>query len=659
MRARHSSNKRLAARKRGASCSFALVRSPNALNTASITRFTLAYAENLSSHLPLIFSVIVVNTFVLSTAFFDRAPTILTIWLPVFLVCVVCIRADYWLLTRVKARPLSQLKRDLRRMPASGGLIAGSFTGWVLLLYRHADQSLQSLVHYVVAVTCFSGILSLGQSPRTAKAMAFAVVVPTSIVFLLDSHPNRVSIVMVQVIVTGILLQITSAYHNDFLRLESSRQELARRREAMEALAETHRINATQDSLTGTFNRGKILGLLKQALEESGKSGPWLALVDLDGFKHINDTFGHAAGDGVLKAVCNRISEVEEVFAFGRMGGDEFALILQSKHSAQTAITVLEHLSQSICKPIRLGELRLSVKASLGLYRCKGTNVSDCLERADAALYRAKDSHDGSIVRFSSHHEKELRERRAITRVFAASDLRMQISLVYQPIIDADTGQVLAFEALARWSPDGVRWLPPATFINLAETTGRISELTELVLERALHECSAFDPDTLLTINLSARDILRDDAAKWIGDKVVNSGVEPSRLVLEITETAMLRDYRRAAKNLAALREAGFRIALDDFGTGQSSLSHVHHLPLDHIKIDRSFAQNLVTSKQSRTVVSTIIALARQLGLGCTIEGIETAEQQAVARSLGLRIMQGYLFGRPASIDNLRKRYAA
>jgi predicted signal transduction protein with EAL and GGDEF domain len=231
--------------------------------------------------------------------------------------------------------------------------------------------------------------------------------------------------------------------------------------------------------------------------------------------------------------------------------------------------------------------------------------------------------------------------------VFTSANLAEQLALVYQPIVDSDLGRPVAFEALVRWSPDGINWLQPAAFINLAETTGRIGELTRHVLGMALNECRVWDWGCSLAINLSARDILRDNAADWIGGIVAAAGAPPRKIILEITETALLSDYRRAADTLEKLRNSGYRIALDDFGTGQSSLSHVHNLPLDHLKIDQSFARDLVQNEGSQAIVSTVMALARQLRLDCTIEGIEKLEQQAVARSLGVRMMQGYYFGRP------------
>ena len=621
--------------------------------------FARAYAENLSQHLPLVYCVVLFDSLVLAIAFFHSAPGLLTFWLPLVLCLLVCSRALYWRTSLVRRRRVEILQRDLRQLPLAGAFISCAYVGWSMALYRYGDQAHQSLVHYALAVTCFSGILSLGQSPRTAIAMAAAVMIPSSIFILLNDHPNRDLVVAVQVFVTLLLLLITGGHHAGFRRLVQSRRELAQQGEAMERLAEENRVKAICDPLTKAFNRRKILSLLAAELRSPEQTEPWLAVVDLDGFKLVNDTFGHAAGDAVLRAVCDRIEEIAEISAYGRMGGDEFALILPGQLDYAQVEAGLEGLAESIATPIEINDLRLLVKASIGVNRCSQADVSECLERADAALYTAKERRDGKLVCFNAMDELALHERREISRLFTSADLNEQLSLVYQPIVDCDIGRPVAFEALARWSPDGTTWLPTLTFIQLAETTGRISELTGLVLQRALAECPAWQWGGKLSINLSARDILRYDAAEWITETVVAAGAPSDGIVLEITETALVRDYRLAADNLVKLRQAGFSIALDDFGTGQSSLAHVHKLPFDHIKIDKSFAHDLVENEEARAIVGTIVAMARQLQVGCVLEGIETAAQQAVARSLGIRIMQGYHFGRPGSAQAIRLAMAA
>lgn len=610
---------------------------------------TAAYGANLAARLPMLYCVVLVNVVVLALSFHGEAPDYLTLWLPGFFVLATCTRAYYWLPSNARRRDFETVRRDVAWLPARGFILAFGLAIWALTLYQYGDVTQHSLVHYVTAITCFTGILGMTHSPATAVTMAVSVMVPSSVFFMLDDHPNRFAIVPLQLTVSVLLVMITRGHHRDFVSLELSRQNLARREREAADLAERNHEQATRDALTGAMNRRGILSLFERTLATPGSTYPWLALADLDGFKLINDTYGHVAGDAVLCAVSERIDAMPEIVAHGRLGGDEFAIILPGHMIHDEVRASLEALAEHISRPIPCGNRMLSIRTSIGMHLCTERDVSGSLERADVALYKAKETRNAAIGEFTANDEKAMNEKRSITRIFTSTDFESQLTLVYQPVIDCDAGRTVAFEALARWSPDGAQWLPPTEFIHLAETTGRIGELTSMIVTKALRECRAWDYDCSLNINLSARDILREDAAPWIARLVDEADAPANRVVFEITETALVNDYRRAAYNLDKLRQMGFRIALDDFGTGQSSLSHVNNLPLDHIKIDQSFARDMARSHSSRAIIGTIVALARQLRLECIIEGIETPEQQAVARTLGLRIMQGYHFSRPVT----------
>lgn len=606
-----------------------------------------AYGANLAGRLPMLYCVVIVNIVMLAISFEGSAPAYLTTWLPALFIAGVSWRAIYWMPAKARGRSFARVKRDVAWLPATGTVLSLGLAIWALTLYGYANETQQALVHYIAAITCFTGILGMTHSPATAVAMAMSVMVPASLVFILGDHPDRFVIVPLQIVVSVLLVMITRGHHRDFVSLEMSRQNLALREREAADLAERNHEQATRDPLTGAMNRRGVLTLFEDLLNRTDTPLPWLALVDLDGFKLINDTYGHAAGDAVLCAVSIRIDGVPEIAAHGRLGGDEFAIILPGEMTVEEVRTALDHLVELISRPIPFAGQMLAIRTSIGIHRCTESDLSASLERADVALYKAKETRNAAIGEFTAQDEKVMTDKRAITRVFTSADFERQLSLVYQPVIDCEAGRTIAFETLARWSPDGTTSLPPTDFIQLAETTGRMSELTAIILTKALHECRAWDYGCSLNINLSARDILREDAAPWITRLVYEADAPANKIVFEITETALVSDYRRAADNLDKLRQMGFRIALDDFGTGQSSLSHVNNLPLDHIKIDQSFARDIARSHSSRAIIGTIVALARQLRLECIIEGIETPEQQAIARTLGLRMMQGYHFSRP------------
>lgn len=613
--------------------------------------FTQAYAENLSHRLPLVYVVTMVNIVTMMVTFRQSAPAALVFWLPLPMLAALLARATYWLPINVQRRSLPLLKRDIDRLPLLGSAVSLGQISWVLSLYTYGDQPQQSLIHYVTAVTCFTGILGLSHSPKTAIRMALIGMLPSSVMFLLHDHPSRIAIVGVQTAVSILLVLITVTYHRDFVFLEQSRQLAGRRKKQFASLALKHRTLAMHDPLTGALNRRRFQELLGEALIGPPSTRPWLAILDLNGFKLINDTHGHPVGDHILMTVSDRIEASRGIVTSGRMGGDEFAVLLSGTLSLSDVKSELEALAQSIAEPIAWNQLCLSAQTSIGAYKCVGASISECFERADSALYRAKAGETGCISVFTDEDEVGLLERREIAKAFTSADFKSQLKLVYQPIVDVDTGRVVTLEALVRWSRDGDTLLPPAEFIRLAEATGRIGELTDHVLATALDECPAWNWGCRLAINLSAHDILRDDTSDRIGRIIERSSAPNSSITLEITETALLSDYRKAAANLTALRAIGLQIALDDFGTGQSSLSHVHNLPIDCLKIDQSFARDLVENERSRAIVGTILSLSRHLGLQCTIEGIESLSQQAVARSIGVRQMQGYHFGRPVDAE--------
>lgn len=545
---------------------------------------------------------------------------------------------------------MSTLRRDLRSMSWVGAGSGFMFALWAMMLSTYGDQAAQSFIHYIVAITLFSGVLGLGHAPLTALRIALAVTIPTSGQILFSGHPNAVPVVLVQIVVTALLLLITNGHHRDFVLLELSRQQLVRRERQTARLAQDNLIQATIDPLTGALNRRAILSLLEEELASgrTGTAAAWLALIDLDGFKHINDTYGHAAGDAVLAAIASRLSIIERIRSYGRLGGDEFAVIIDPALDEAGVRQLADDLSDSLRAPVQHGGAVLRFSGSIGVHRVAGRSASDCLERADAALYKAKEQSDGAVVVFSPHDEKALLARAAITRQFNDSNLEQRIKLVYQPIVDARSARISGFEAFARWSPDGQQWLPPADFISLAVATGRTGELTRMVLARALSECRAWEQGRTLSINLAPRDVMRAGTAEALARLVNEAGAPPHAIILEVTERALIDDPKRAEAQLKAFRAQGFRIALDDFGAGWSSLSQVHRLPLDMIKIDQALSRALATDPGARTLVATIVSLSWQLGIDCTIEGVEDELQAETARALGVRLMQGYHFGRPA-----------
>lgn len=608
--------------------------------------FTRAYALGLSHRLPLLYLVATFAVLLLSLRFANTAPLIL-LAVGLALASFTILRAGYWLPRRAAKRSSLRQRADLDRMALRAGLSALIFVTWCLALQAYGDPDQRAFVQYVMAVTMFSGILGLAHAPRTSLALAAAFTIPATVYGFTVEHPNSAYVAVVQLIVTAILLLVAQEHHRDFIRLEISHQLLARRERQTARLADAHFRQATIDALTGGRNRRAILARLERELGGEDEDRAWLALLDLDGFKHVNDTYGHATGDVVLRTVSQRIGECADVIAHGRLGGDEFAILFDGKLDADAVVAVCRELSDAIRQPITHNGVNLRLCGSIGLHHVGAEQVSGCLERADAALYKAKKAGDGAVTMFGPDDEMALQRRITITRQFNDCPLRERLKLLYQPVYDHREKSVIGLEALARWSPDGVNWLAPADFLSIAEATGRTGELTRMVMARALSECSPAITGLALSINLAPRDLLREGTVEAIADIVASAGADPSSILLEMTESAILGDPRRATAQLRAFRARGFRIALDDFGAGWSSLSHLRELPLDQLKLDRQIAAAIVHDPSARAMAGMIVALAWQLGIACSIEGIENIEQVEAARGLGIHLMQGYHFGHP------------
>ncbi|MDE2562365.1 MAG: EAL domain-containing protein [Sphingomonadales bacterium] len=612
--------------------------------------FTIAYAANLSQRIPPLYGLVLLSALLLEYRFQGDAPILLTVAVPAMVAMFSLQRMVHWLPHQVERRDVATLRRDLGTMTWSGGLSALVLVVWVVALYPYGNDAQKSLIHYIVSVVGFCGILCLAEAPLTALFFGIAISLPSTLFFITQGHPNAVFVSIVEAVVTIMLLAVANAHHRDFVRLELSREKIIRRERQAARLASDNLANATFDALTGVLNRRAFLAALERAMDDA-EQFPWIALIDLDGFKHINDTYGHSAGDAVLKAVAERIGEQDGAFAHGRLGGDEFALILDGALPQDEAVGAMKALSRRIAQPIADRDTVLRLSACIGLKRTEKLNVTACLERADSALYKAKELGDGAVCLFEPDDEVALAERVAITRRFNAASLPESLRLLYQPVWDIEDQRIIGYEALTRWTPDeGASWLSPEKFIPLADATGRSDELTRLVISRALEECRVWENGQVISINLSPRDVLREGAAETIGAVVRDAGAVCSAITLDVTERALVLDSRRAIRNLEAMRAMGFRISFDDFGVGGSSLGNIHRLPLDVLKIDRALTTVLASDAGARAIAGTILTLAWQLDIDCVIEGVETEAQAEVARALGIRYMQGYRFGRPLPI---------
>lgn len=411
---------------------------------------------------------------------------------------------------------------------------------------------------------------------------------------------------------------------------------------------------AHHDPLTGLGNRASFDHRLDREIRFHRRARRQLALLclDLDGFKEVNDIYGHATGDRVLQDIAKHFSSVlGEGQMLARLGGDEFAIILplvadpaEVGHVADKLLKSLKWEQDGV--PAGL----VSVSVGIALYPSDGKDRTELLSSADVALYRAKTEGKGTYRFFEAAMGVQIRERRSIEHDLRSAAANGELSLAYQPQAQVDTGEVNGFEVLLRWTHPTRGNVPPSLFIPIAEESGLILKIGEWVMREACREAATWMRPLTIAVNVSALQLTSDGFVEFVESALEQAKLPPERLEIEITETALIRDPNRALQSLQKLKALGVNIAMDDFGTGYSSLSNLRAFPFDKIKIDRSFIHSVHTNPQAAAIVRAVLGLGRGLGLPVIAEGVETREELRFLGLEGCTEAQGYLFGRPAPI---------
>jgi diguanylate cyclase (GGDEF)-like protein len=423
---------------------------------------------------------------------------------------------------------------------------------------------------------------------------------------------------------------------------------------------------AFSDTLTGLPNRALLLDRLTHALARADRQMRRVAVLflDLDRFKVVNDSLGHASGDGLLVEVANRLGAcLRTGDTAARLGGDEFTVLLEDVVDERQALEVAERIADALRLPILLDGREVFVSASIGI-ALSSPNRSEAdglLRNADLALYRAKADGRARYAIFDPSMEA-----RALERLEVETDLRHaldrdELRVYFQPVVDLGTGFVNEVEALVRWERPGFGIVSPTAFIPIAEETGLIVQIGQWVLEEACRwaqrwqSFSAHQQPLVVSVNLSARQFQHPDLLADIERALQETGLDPRLLKLEITESVVMQDAQATIETLQSLKAIGIRVAIDDFGTGYSSLSYLKRLPVDTLKIDRSFVNGLGNDAQDTAIVDSVVALARTLQLSVTGEGVETAAQARHLKQLGCQRGQGFLFARPLPPEDLER----
>jgi len=416
---------------------------------------------------------------------------------------------------------------------------------------------------------------------------------------------------------------------------------------------------ADSDMLTGIPNRRAIFDKIDNLIEQGTPF--WLGTFDLDGFKGINDVYGHSMGDRLLCAAVERAMEMaSEGVMIGRIGGDEFAAILPGDLTEQQVKELVGIRIGAISAPYMIENQELSVGASAGFSHFPniGTCSAQLYEQADFALYKAKTKFRGQCILFDTTDNEEMEHAIAIERELREGNLEKELFLLFQPQYSPSKQRVVSFETLARWRNPKLGLVGPDHFIRVAERSGLIQKVTDILFRKGLAELKRWPDDINLSFNLSARDISDQTFVLSLLGQIMKAELPPTRLEFEITETAVMSDLATSSTVLDRLRSSGCKIALDDFGSGYSSFEYLDQLPLDKVKIDRSFIRKVPHSITSREIVAAIIGLCAKLNLRCVLEGVETEDEMTHLAPLQPDLIQGYLFGRPMSGEDARKLIA-
>ncbi len=430
----------------------------------------------------------------------------------------------------------------------------------------------------------------------------------------------------------------------------------------LSASLRTIRKLTSEDALTGLPNHRVMLEKLNEALAHRSSGSVVLALIDLDGFREVNDTHGRGGGDTLMKHIAGRLAAgVPDGAQFGRFEDDEFAVILASD-DARASAALAETLRASLAQPIFM-EQNWHITGGIGIVQAPadGNTAEELSRRAHLALRAAKRDGRGVVRSFEPQIETEYTDRNFIRRELETAVATGALDVHYQPVVAAAGGSVIGVEALCRWNHPARGAIAPSVFIPLAEQSGLMPQLGEFVLRRALNEAARW-PVLTVAVNLSPLQIRDPKIVDLVAAVVRENGIVPSRVILEVTESVLIDDPQATLQRLEALRALGVNVALDDFGTGYSSLSYLQKFPFNQLKIDRAFVASLGTTGNAGAIIQSIVTLGHALGMKVLAEGVETDEQRVLLRLAGCDEMQGFLFAKPRpaeAIDKLVARAAA
>lgn len=608
----------------------------------------LAQYDELKLQIPALYALLMVNAVAVAYTHFDVAPLYLTVGVLVPMLVLTTGRMLSWLRAGRITLEADEAIAKMRRTVLLGSLMAVIYISWSLALDGYGGPLERGHVALFIAITVIGCIFCLMHLPQAAIMVMVIVTIPFMVYYISLNEDVFVAIALNIFLVCLVVLQVLLNGYRGFSKLVETQKETERLNLENARLAQT-------DALTGLPNRRYFFRRLDQEIGErsAAGSGFTIGVLDLDRFKPVNDTYGHKLGDQLLQAVGERLAKhCGADLDVCRLGGDEFGFLFFGPQHRTAQIG--QALCDSFHAPFRIGDITVSVGASCGVaqFPDAGTSAHVLFDRADYALYASKSDARGRVTVYSSDHEAIIDASRAIETAFQGADLEEEFELHYQPIVSMSGREIIGFEALARWTSPVLGSVPPDTFVPIAERIGLIEKLTACLFRKAVADIGRVPDHLGLSFNLSAQDISSPKSVEALIAIIEASAIAPRRITFELTETAVIDSFDAAKSGLERLRTAGMALALDDFGTGYSSLGYLHRLPIDRIKVNKSFVTSL-HEPSARGIVISILNLCRTMHLSCVAEGIETEDQVAALRELGCELAQGYHYGRPAPLKDV------
>jgi len=615
--------------------------------------------------IPLLYFILATNALAVMFTFAKFGHPWLSIYAPSAL-CLLCLVRGvvWWRIGRMENTPDDFAIRHMQRTNRLAFVIAVAFTAWGLALFSYGDGDAyaEAQIVFFLALTMISCNFCLMHLRSAALNVTLVGVAPFSLFFFFaDDGHFRAAAVNLALAAIG-MIAILMIYYRDFAHLVASRRSLLEKQAETQRLSDENSRLANIDSLSGLPNRRALMTNLD---ERSGRQGAdalptAVVYIDLDGFKDVNDAYGHATGDRLIDIVAKQFAHVLPRGAMlARVGGDEFVAVISARDAERAASAFAARALEVLARPIRIGDRAVQIGASVGVCCTEpdGCDAQELFRRADIAMYHVKANGKSGVKIYSPDLDLERQRQQDIEDQLRRALRADEFEVVYQPIVDAVENRVVAVEALLRWPrrPEGE--LPPDQFVPVAERSGLINQLGLFALRRACEELLGVDA-MKVAVNVSPAQFRDPDFERAVMRILIETGFPAARLELEVTEGYLIDHPQRAAGVISFLKTMGVAVALDDFGAGYTSIAYLQKYGFDRIKLDKSLVDRVTIDKAAGVLVAGAIHMANALDMAVTAEGVETEEQAYVLGLAGCQRLQGFLFGRPMALGDFLARVA-